>query len=225
MRVLKDSLTAKDNSEITLAFYAHASIRIDWNGMHIYIDPVGDKYGIDFSSEPKADLILVTHHHKDHFDADAIQVLSKSETIIYVSKKCSQDVSSVPVPPNETITYKGISIHTVAAYNITHEHLKYHPKHDQGLGYVLSIGGTNLFIAGDTEDNDDILSLRDVDVAFLPVNQPYTMTLEQVVNVVETLRPSILYPYHTSSQMGETDVTPLVDKLRGLCDVRIRNMK
>lgn len=221
----RDIIETQDGSHINIVFYTHASVLLEWNGMHIYIDPVGDKYGIDFSFEPKADLILVTHHHKDHFDAEAIQVLSKSETIIYASKKCSLDVSSVAVPPNEIITYKEISIHTVAAYNITHEHLQYHPKHDEGLGYVLSIGGTNLFIAGDTEDNDDILSLKDIDIAFLPVNQPYTMTLEQVVNVVEALRPSILYPYHTGSQMGETDVTLLVGMLNGLCEVRIRNMK
>lgn len=225
MRVLKDSVIAKDNSKITLTFYAHASVGIEWMGIYIYIDPVGDKYGIDFSSEPKADLILVTHHHKDHFDADAIQVLSKAETIIYASKKCSQDVSCVFISPYESIVYKEISIHAIPAYNITNEHIQYHPQNDEGVGYVLGIGGCSIFIAGDTEDNEDILSLRDIDIAFLPVNQPYTMTLEQVVNVVETLRPSILYPYHTGSQMGETAVTPLVGMLKGLCEVRIRDMR
>ena len=129
------------------------------------------------------------------------------------------------VSPNEKFEYKGISIQAIPAYNTTYEYLQYHPKYNGGVGYVLSIGGSNIFIAGDTEDNEDILSLKDIDIAFLPVNQPYTMTLEQVVHVVEALRPSILYPYHTGSQMGESDVTPLADMLKGLCDVRIRNMK
>lgn len=225
MQYLKDILITKDNTEITITFYAHASLGIAWNGIHIYVDPVGDKYGVDYSLEPKADLILITHHHKDHFDADTIELLSKEDTIVYVSKKCSQVITTASLAPYDFITFHGISIQTVPAYNITEDYIQYHPKHDGGLGYILSIGGSNFYIAGDTEDTEDVLSLKDIDVAFLPVNQPYTMTIEQVINVVKTIHPSVIYPYHTSSQMGCTDVEPLVEHLHGFCEVRIRNMR
>ena len=224
MLFLKDYFFAKDNSEFILTFYAHASVGIEWDGIHIYVDPVGEKYGVDYSLQPKADLVLVTHHHVDHFDADTIKILSKEDTLVYASKKCSHDMTAACLAPYDSVIFKGISIMAVPAYNITKEHLQFHPKHDEGLGYVLNIGGTNLYIAGDTEDNDDVLSLQDIDVAFLPVNQPYTMKIEQVINVARFIQPTILYPYHTGSQMGETVVTPLVDKLKGLCEVRIRNM-
>lgn len=225
MQYFKDTYIAKDKNKIVLTFYVHASVGIEWNGIHIYVDPVGDKYGVDYSSEPKADLILITHHHTDHLDADTIKTLSKEETIVYASKRCSDVITAISLVPYDSITCKGISIQAIPAYNITKEHLQFHPKHDEGLGYVLGIGGTNIYIAGDTEDNDDVLSLKNINVAFLPVNQPYTMTIEQAINVAKALRPSILYPYHTGSQMGETDVTPLIPMLKGLCEVKIRNLR
>lgn len=225
MSNLRDSIFTKDNSEIIMKFYAHASVGIEWKGVHIYIDPVGEKYGIDFSNEPKADLILVTHQHSDHLDIQVIEELSKPDTKLYVSKECLNFVSADVLKPFEAKVIKGIEIYSVLSYNITPSHIQYHPKHNEGLGYVINIGGTNIYVAGDTEDNTDVLSLKNIDIAFLPVNQPYTMTIEQVVNVVDKIRPTILYPYHTASQMGETDVHPLVERLDGICDVRIRNMK
>ena len=225
MSNLRDSIFTKENSEIIITLYAHASVSIEWEGVHIYIDPVGEKYGIDFSNEPKADLILVTHQHSDHLDIQVIEELSKSNTELYVSKECLKLVSANVLKPFEAKAIKGIKIYSVPAYNITPSHIQYHPKHNEGLGYVINIGGTNIYVAGDTEDNADILSLKNIDVAFLPVNQPFTMTIEQVVNFVDKVRPTILYPYHTGSQMGETDVRPLVERLGGICDVRIRNMK
>ena len=225
MLFFKDSLIAKDNSKIILTFYAHASVGIEWKGIHIYVDPVGEKYGVDFSIEPKADLILITHPHKDHLDAKAIEVLSKADTVVYASKECSRLILCEILAPHVSKEFMGVGVYSVPAYNTTEEHLQYHPIHDEGLGYVLNIGGTNIYFAGDTEDNEDVLSLKNVDIAFLSINQPYTMTVEQVVNVVKAICPSVLYPYHTGSQMGETDVTPLVAMLKGFCEVRIRNMK
>lgn len=225
MSNLRDSIFTKDNSEIIMTFYAHASVGIEWEGVHIYIDPVGEKYGIDFSNEPKADLILVTHQHSDHLDIQVIEELSKHDTKLYVSKECLKLVSADVLKPFEAKVIKGIEVYSVPAYNITPSHMQYHPKHNEGLVYVINIGGTNIYVAGDTEDNADVLSLKNIEIAFLPVNQPYTMTIEQVANVVDKVRPTILYPYHTGSQMGETDVRPLVERLGGICDVRIRNMK
>lgn len=221
----KDKIIACDGTVIIVTFYAHASVGIEWEGIHLYIDPVGEKYGIDFSNEPKADLILVTHQHSDHLDIQVIEELSKSDTKLYVSKECLKLVSADVLKPFEAKVIKGIEVYSVPAYNITPSQIQYHPKHNEGLGYVINIGSTRIYVAGDTEDNADVLSLKNIDIAFLPVNQPYTMTIEQVVNIVDKIRPTILYPYHTASQMGETDVHPLVERLDGICDVRIRNMK
>lgn len=225
MPYLKDYILSKSGSKIILTFYAHASIGIAWNGEQIYLDPVGIKYDIDFSIEKKADLILLTHHHPDHLDPSAISKLSKSTTTIFGNQMCLNILECKTVTKYQTLWHKNIRIDTVPAYNITYEHLKYHPKNDGGLGYVLTLGGIRIYIAGDTEDNKDVLALNDIDIAFLPVNQPYTMTISQVENVIKTIRPKIFYPYHYGTSNGNiTDVSSLVDSLKDYTDIRIRNM-
>ena len=221
----KDCITARDGSEIYLTFYAHASLGISWNGIQVYVDPVGEKYGIEYANEPKADLILITHQHADHLDINAVDSLKKNETSVFGSKKCKEKIDCKILSPFQQIRYGNIDVKVVPAYNITEKHICYHPHSDGGLGFILFIGGTSIYVAGDTEDNADILSLKDVDIAFLPVNQPYTMTVEQVCRVVRIIKPKILYPYHTSSKKGETDLFPLIETLQKTCDVRIRNMK
>lgn len=221
----RDYISSKDGLDIIITFYAHASVGIEWKGIHIYVDPVGERYNIDFNKEQKADIILLTHHHSDHLDSNTIKCLLKKNTKVYASKKCAEQIECNVLFPYQEVNHEHIKILTIPAYNITPEHLCFHPKNDEGLGYVLSVGGNNIYFAGDTEDNDDVLSLKDIDIAFLPVNQPYTMTINQICNVVNSIKPSILYPYHTSSNMGETDVNPLCELLSDICDVRIRNMK
>lgn len=225
MNYRKDYITAKDGSEIIITFYAHASIGIAWNDVQIYVDPVGIKYDIDFSTEQKADLILLTHHHSDHLDPNAISRLSASSTKIIGNQKCQDIIDCMIIAPYQTFFEGNIRIDTIPAYNVTPEHLKYHPKDNGGLGYLITLGGIRIYIAGDSEDNKDILSLRDIDIAFLPVNQPYTMTIPQVENVVRIIRPKILYPYHCGTSNGLiTDVSSLEISLKDYTEVRIRNM-
>lgn len=221
----RDYITVKDGSDIIITFYAHASVCIESKGINIYVDPVGERFNIDFSKEQKADIILLTHHHSDHLDLNAINCLLKKNTKVYASKKCAEQIECDVLSPYQEVIHEQIEILAIPAYNITPEHLCFHPKNDEGLGFVLCVGGNNIYIAGDTEDNDDVLSLKDVDIAFLPVNQPYTMSINQICNVVNSIKPIILYPYHTSSNMGETDINPLCELLSDICDVRIRNMK
>lgn len=223
--MFKDYLSAKDGTEITITFYAHASVGVKWNGVQIYVDPVGEKYGIDFGREAKADIILLTHHHRDHLDPCAITSLSKESTCIFGALKCSEHVSCTQLFPYQIYQVGLVSIQTIPAYNITESHLHFHPIKDGGLGYILHLGGTTIYFAGDTEDNEDVLSLRDIDIMFLPVNQPYTMTLRQVENVAKTVHPQILYPYHCGKSNGTvTDVSTLKESLKDICEVRIRNM-
>lgn len=190
----QEKIEAKDGSSIQITFYAHASIGIEWNGIQIYVDPAGEYNQIDFSKESKADLILVTHHHRDHFDKESIGHLLKDNGIVVASTECRIGIVAIP---GETIHVFGIPIDIVPAYNITPEHLQYHPKERKDCGYVISLGGTRIYIAGDTEDNEDVLALKNVHIAFLPVNQPYTMTREQVMSVIEKIKPKEVYLYHT----------------------------
>ena len=207
MSYQQDIIVAKDGSNIVLTFYAHASVGICWKGLQIYVDPVGKSQGIDFSKEPKADLILVTHHHSDHLDLEAIEHLRGSNCIVCGSEPCRLEQVAFP---GDHLTMRGIEVDAVPAYNVTPEHLQFHPKSRLDCGYILNLGGSRLYVAGDTEDNEDVLSLKDIYVAFLPVNQPYTMTVKQAIKVIDAVKPQITYPYHIASGRVQTDLSLLL---------------
>lgn len=215
----QDIVVAKDGSNIVLTFYAHASVGVFWKGLQVYVDPVGKSQGIDFSKEPKADLILVTHHHSDHLDMEAIELLRGTNCVVCGSEQCCLDQVAFP---GDHLTMRGFEVDVVPAYNITPEHLQFHPKSRLDCGYILNLDRTRIYFAGDTEDNVDVLSLQDIEVAFLPVNQPYTMTPCQCIRVVESIKPRIVYPYHTSSSMGKTDVSLWEGSQLKSTDIRIR---
>jgi len=122
----------------------------------------------------------------------------------------------------DTATIKGVGIEAVAAYNTTPSRVQYHPK-GRDNGYLLTLGGTRVYIAGDTEDIPELRGLKDIDVAFLPMNLPFTMTPEQVASAARAFRPTVLYPYH----YGETNVTLLQELLKGErgIEVRVRPMQ
>lgn len=207
----QDTIKAKDGSDIVITFYAHASLAFNWQGHNIYVDPVGE--GIDWGSQPKADLVLVTHDHYDHCDTAAI-------------KKLNSTGDFVKMTPGEVIEpFGGMSVKAVPAYNVTEGHLDFHPRERGDAGYILTMGGTAVYVAGDTEDTEDILAIRDIDILFLPVNQPYTMTIDQAVRVVEAIRPAIFYPYHYGGVDQPTDVNLLKARLDSVTDVRIRPME
>lgn len=207
----QDVVKAADGSDITLTFYTHASIAVNWNGFQIYVDPVGK--GIEWESQPKADLVLITHTHGDHLDVPTVKILNGTGD--YVQLK-----------PGETLEpVDGLKVEAVPAYNISEGHTNFHPKERGDAGYIINAGGSRIYVAGDTEDNEDVLALKDIDIAFLPVNQPYTMTVDQCVRVVEAIRPSILYPYHFGNGGKSTDLKPLIDRVSSFVDVRVRNLE
>ena len=121
--------------------------------------------------------------------------------------------------------FEGLSVRAVAAYNISEGHTDFHPKSREDCGYILTLGGTTIYIAGDTEDNDDVLSFQGIDIAFLPVNQPYTMTVEQASRVVKAIKPTIFYPYHYGQVEEKTDIEALKRSLEGVCEVRVFPME
>lgn len=231
----QDKITAKDGSVITLTFYSHASVGITWNGHQIYVDPVGEN--VDFSKEPKADLILVTHEHGDHFDVQTVESLERLKCVVAASEQVAEVIEGAceAMKPGAVIKpFYGedkceedceVTVKAVCAYNISEGHTNFHPKEREDCGYIITLGGTSIYFAGDTEDNEDVLALKDIDIAFLPVNQPYTMLPEQAVRVIEAIRPAIFYPYHFASQEGRTDVESLAEQLKDICEVRIRPLE
>ena len=209
--------------DIEMYFIGHGSLMFRTGNMVIHIDPV--KSSGKYDNLPKADLILVTHEHYDHLDADLIRTLRKPETVMLCNTASVSQVSwAQPVKPGDTRNIGDIKIEVVPAYNIVHERSKGQPFHPKGVGngYIITIGGKRFYVAGDTENIPEMKALKNIDVAFLPMNLPYTMTPSMVADAAMSFKPSILYPYH----YGDTNTDELVRILKNTnIDVRIRNLK
>ena len=200
----------------------HASIRIEYDGKEIEIDPVtklGNKT-IGYSAMPKADYIFVTHEHGDHFDKEAIKQLTSDNTQLITNKRCGDMLGYGIIMANgQCSTFNDITVEAVPAYNITDGRTQFHPK-GRDNGYILTIDGLRVYIAGDTEDIPEMQDIKNIDIAFLPCNQPYTMTTEQLVKAAKTVKPKVLFPYH----YGQTDVSRIPSQLKDSgIDVRIRH--
>ena len=217
-----DTFKTKGGKEIVITAIKHASMRIQYEGLEIQVDPVA-KYApeTDYSKFPKADVILVTHEHFDHFDRDAIAALRKDCTQVFANPAVQKMLGFGTALTNgeQRVIAKGIKLDAVPAYNTTPGHTQFHPK-GRDNGYVLTMDGLRIYIAGDTEDIPEMSALKDIDGAFLPCNQPYTMTPEQVAKAARTIKPKVLFPYHYS----QTPIKQVADLLTGSgIDVRIRN--
>ena len=218
-----DEFTTKSGKRVTFTCIKHASIQINYNGTEIQIDPVG--FGVqpttDYNQFPKANIILITHEHKDHFDREAITCVRTPATSIYSNTAVyNMFRNSIPLSNGDSIQYASdIKIEAVPAYNTTPGREQFHPK-GRDNGYILTIDGLRVYIAGDTEDIPEMSAIKDIDVAFLPCNQPYTMTPDQLVKAARIIKPKVLFPYH----YGQTDVSGLPGQLKGDgIDVRIRH--
>lgn len=212
--------TAEGDIEIT--FLGHATLMMSFNGKIIQIDPVSEY--ADYSKLPKADLILVTHEHFDHFDPKAINAVKTDKTALVITQAIAKQVKNGIVMKNgDKKTVQGIQVEAVPAYNLVHMRspgVPYHPK-GVGNGYIITLDKKRIYIAGDTENIPEMKNLKNIDIAFLPMNLPYTMTPEMVADGAKSFHPKILYPYH----FGETNVQKLVELLKGEnIEVRIRKM-
>ncbi len=208
---------------IEMHFIGHGSLMYKLGDFVIHIDPV--RSSGSYANLPKADLILVTHEHQDHLDPQLINDLKKQGTIMLCNEKSAQKVGWAQImKQGDKKMVHGIQIEAVPAYNIKHERAPgqpFHPK-GEGNGYVLTIGDTRFYIAGDTENIPEMKRLKNIDVAFLPMNLPYTMTPEMVADAAKSFNPKILYPYHFS----DTNTALIVGLLKHTnIEVRIRNLK
>lgn len=209
---------------VDITLIKHGSLEIRYQGLSIQVDPVsklGDRVTDYAAAFPKADFILVTHEHFDHFDQAAIAALTGPKTRLMTNARCAEMLGYGTALANGDAAdlTANVLLEAVPAYNTTEGHLQFHPK-GRDNGFVLTIDGLRIYIAGDTEDIPEMADIRDIDVAFLPVNQPYTMTPEQCVRAAKVLSPKVLIPYH----YGETDLSGLPAALPGM-DVRIRQMQ
>jgi L-ascorbate metabolism protein UlaG (beta-lactamase superfamily) len=208
---------------VEIHFVGHGSLWFKVNGYIIYVDPVRSSGNYDFL--PKADMILVTHEHGDHLDPKLIEDLKKPGSLLFCNQNSTSKVSwGMVMKAGDRQEINNIIVEAVDAYNIVNESSPGHPFHPKGsgIGYILTIGGKRFYIAGDTENTPEMKSLKNIDVAFLPMNLPYTMTPAMVADAALAFRPKILYPYH----FGETDTNEIVKLLKDSgIEVRIRNLK
>jgi L-ascorbate metabolism protein UlaG (beta-lactamase superfamily) len=214
--------TSAGNLEIT--FVGHGSLMMKFAGKTIHIDPFSRL--TDYQKLPRADLILITHQHGDHLDLEAVEKLRWEKTVILLAPGCAGQLKDATVMKNGDVqTMIGVKVEAVPAYNLVHKRPDGNPFHPrgEGNGYILTFGKTRVYVAGDTENTPEMKALKNIDIAFLPMNLPYTMTPEMVADAAQAFRPKILYPYH----FGETDPVKVVELLKGSKDieVRIRKMK
>ncbi|MEN6638084.1 MAG: MBL fold metallo-hydrolase [Smithella sp.] len=210
--------------DLVIHFLGHSSLIILWGGKTIHVDPVSAE--ADYTTLPRADMIIITHEHFDHLDLKAVDHIKTAATLIVGSAEVGKQIPGTIVMKNgDTRSVDGLTIEAVPAYNIKHMRAPGKPFHPKGVGngYVVTFGDLRLYIAGDTENIPEMKKLQNIDIAFLPMNLPYTMTPEMVADAAGMFRPKVLYPYH----QGETDTAKLLALMKDEkdIDVRIRKMK
>ncbi len=214
--------TSKGNLKIT--FHGWSSLLIEFDNKVIYVDPACVQ--TDYLSCPKADFIFITHSHFDHMNLGILRKICQKGTNLIVNKECAsvlgssiEDVKITTVVNDKHYSIKGISFNTVPAYNMAGEKM-YHKKGDNN-GFIFEFGNLHVYIAGDTENIPEIKLLKNIDVAFLPLNRPYTMDADMFMDLVKSFKPKIVYPYHIDKK--ELDKLPKL--FEGLTDTELRIRK
>ena len=210
--------------DLKITFVGHGTLMFNFGGKVIHVDPFSAL--ADYNLLPQADLILLTHEHRDHLDLKALNTVRTEKTVVVLTETCAKQVQGGIVMMNGDVkTVEGLKIEAMPAYNIVHKRDTGQPFHPKGVGngYIISFGDKRVYVAGDTENVPEMKGLKNIDIAFLPMNLPYTMTPEMVAEGARAFKPKILYPYH----FGETDTSKVVSLLMGApeIEVRIRNMK
>jgi L-ascorbate metabolism protein UlaG (beta-lactamase superfamily) len=210
--------------DLKVTFIGHGTLMFNFGGKVIHVDPYSDV--ADYNALPKAHLILLTHEHGDHLDLKALNAVRTEKTVVVLTEVCTKQVQGGVVMMNGDVkTVEGLKIEAVPAYNIVHKRDTGQPFHPKGAGngYIITFGDKRVYVAGDTENTPEMKGLKNIDIALLPMNLPYTMTPEMVADAAKAFKPKILYPYH----FGETDTSKVVSLLKGTpeVEVRIRKMK
>ncbi len=218
----EQDLIETNAGNLKITFIGHGTLMFDYQQKVIHVDPVSRE--ADYSKMPEADLVLITHEHGDHLDPEALKLIRKDQTDIVLTEACTEKVSGGIVMKNgDERTVQQLKIKAVPAYNIVHKRDNGQPFHPEGVGngYVVTFADKRIYIAGDTENIPEMKQLKKIDVAFLPMNVPYTMTPEMVADAARAFKPKILYPYH----YGQTDPNELLALLKDSQDIEVRIRK
>ena len=194
-----------DGDGITFTPIEHATMVIQTKDVTIYIDPVGDAKL--FKGFPKPDIVMITDIHHDHLNPEVLSSLKKESTIIIGPQAVVSELKyGVVINNGETKKIGTIKVEAIPMYNTTEERLNFHPK-GRGNGYVITLNKKRVYISGDTEDIKEMRSLKDIDYAFVCMNLPYTMTVDQAVSAVLEFKPKVVYPYHYRGKGMFSDIT------------------
>lgn len=211
---------AATGGDVTIQPLNHATLQLTWNNHVILIDPTGQA---NYTGLAAPDIILVTDIHGDHLDPAAIAKVRKASTKIVAPAAAAAKLESPVVIANgETKTVDTISIEAVPMYNLTRGPAAGQLFHDKGRGngYVITLGGKRFYIAGDTEGVPEMRALKNIDVAFVPMNLPYTMTEAEAADAVNAFAPKVVYPYH---YRGSDPAKFAAAVTKGKIEVRLRD--
>lgn len=196
-------------NKVKITPISHATMILKMADQIIYVDPVGAEQS--FAGQEAPDLILVTDIHYDHFDNQTLEKISKEDTVLIVPKAVADKISKgiagevVVLHNGEKTEQKGILIEAIPMYNIPESPQAFHTK-GRGNGYVLEAEGERLYIAGDTSNIPEMRALKNIDIAFIPMNLPYTMSVEEAADTVLSFKPKIVHPYHYRGEKGFSDI-------------------
>jgi len=210
---------ATSAGDVTITPLNHATLVLSSGAHVLYIDPAK----VDFAGQPGPTGILITHAHGDHFDPDNLAKIAGKAQLVVTEEIMGKlpealKAQAVVMKNGDSGTIDGIPVMAVPAYNTSPDKQQFHPK-GAGNGYVLSFGDKKIYIAGDTEDTPEMDALSGIDVAFLPMNQPYTMTPEQAAAAVKAFKPKVVYPYHYKG----TDPKAFADLVGNAAEIRLRD--
>jgi L-ascorbate metabolism protein UlaG (beta-lactamase superfamily) len=222
-------LIETNSGTLTIEPIYHASLVLKWNNKTIYVDPSGGDKAFKKIASP--DLVLITDIHQDHLDLETLKSINTTKATFIVPQAVADKLpahlksKAIVIKNGESKTQMGINITALPMYNLPEEADSRHPK-GRGNGYLLSMGGKIIYISGDTEDIREMRILKNVDIAFVCMNLPYTMSINQAADAVLEFKPHIVYPYHYRGENGLSDVEEfkkMVNDKNAKIEVRLRN--
>lgn len=218
-----ESVFQQDSIKITPI--EHATAILEWRNITIYIDPVGGAK--KFTGQKSPDLILITDIHGDHFSLETLEGLDTKKSKIMMPRAVADEMPKAFTPQIDVLNNGdikerfGITVEAIPMYNLREEAKKFHVK-GRGNGYILNMGGKRVYFSGDTEDIPEMRNLKNINMAFICMNLPYTMTVESAADAVLEFKPASVYPYHYRGRPDISDVNAFKDLIyTGNPDIKV----
>ncbi|QOI98147.1 MAG: MBL fold metallo-hydrolase [Flammeovirgaceae bacterium] len=217
------------SGDLTIQPILHSTVVFTWNNKVVYHDPYGGSNA--FAGLPAPDLILITDIHSDHYNLETLNTLDLTRATLIVPPAVAEKLpepllaKAVVITNGQHTTHAGISVKAIPMYNLPETPDSRHPK-GRGNGYVIRFADKQVYLSGDTEDIPEMRALMNIDIAFVCMNQPFTMDIKQAASAVLEFKPGIVYPFHYRGQSGLTDVEgfkKLVMDANPAIEVRLRN--